>query len=251
MKRSNATTERLFRDAGISDGMVALELGCGPGEVTELVAKIVGPSGTVLAVDRSEEMLASAQARLEESGAENVRFILADLAGSPDYLSDIEHASVDVITGRRVLMYLAEPERVLAGLLPWLRNGGLVVFEEADSTLGPGRVAAMPAHEQAVAWLEEMLDQEGVDRSMGFHLSATFINAGLQLERIRAEAVIEGQGEQYTLAELLQLLAPRLESAGVATASAITSLNARMDLEKDPSHVFVSGMRFCAQARKR
>ncbi|MEM7118305.1 MAG: methyltransferase domain-containing protein [Chloroflexota bacterium] len=250
MKRSNATTERLFRDAGISEGMVALELGCGPGEVTELVAKIVGPSGTVVAVDRSEKMLTLARARLEANGAKNVRFICTDLNDAPDYLTDIDHASIDVITGRRVLMYLAEPERVIAGLLPWLRQGGLVVFEEADSTLGPGGVAAMPAHEQAVAWLDKMLHAEGVDRSMGFHLPAVFSNAGLKVERIWAEAVIDGQGDQYTLGELLQLLAPRLESAGVATTSSIESLVAQIELEKDPSRVFVSGMRFCAKASK-
>ncbi|MEM7117130.1 MAG: methyltransferase domain-containing protein, partial [Chloroflexota bacterium] len=249
MKRSNATTERLLRDAGISEGMVALELGCGPGEVTELVAKIVGSSGIVLAVDRSEKMLAAAQARLEGNGVNNVRFICADLNGAPDYLTDIEHASVDVITGRRVLMYLAEPAQVVAGLLLWLRQGGLVVFEEADSTLGAGRVAAMPAHEQAVAWLDEMLNTEGVDRSMGFHLPAVFSNAGLQVERIWAEAVIDGQGDQYTLGELLQLLAPRLESAGVATTSSIESLIAQIELEKDPSQGLISGMRFCAQER--
>ncbi|MEM8682282.1 MAG: methyltransferase domain-containing protein [Pseudomonadota bacterium] len=250
MKRSNATTERLFRNAGISEGMVALELGCGPGEVTELLAGIVGPSGSVLAVDRSKETLASAGARLEETGARNVRFFCADLNDAPDYLNDIDHSSIDVVTGRRVLMYLAQPERVLARVLPWLRQGGLVVFEEADSTIGPGRVTAMPAHEQAVVWLDEMLKMEGVDRSMGFHLPATFINAGLRLDRIWAEAVIEGQGDQYTLDELLQLLAPRLESAGVATTSAIESLSAQIEIEKAPSHVFISGMRFCAQARK-
>ena len=42
MKRSNSTTERLFRSAGISEGMTILELGCGPGEVSELLSEIVG-----------------------------------------------------------------------------------------------------------------------------------------------------------------------------------------------------------------
>lgn len=250
MKRSNAPTERLFRDAGLSEGMSVLELGCGPGEVTEMIADMVGPAGRVLAVDRSEEMLSAARERTGRNTERNIRFVCADLNDGPEYLEDLAHASLDAIAGRRVLMYLPDPGSVVAGLMPWLRPGGLVVFEEADSTICPGRVAAMPAHERAVSWLDEMLGAEGVDRSMGFHLPATLIDAGLDLQHVCAEAVIEGQGDQYALGELLRLLAPRLEAAGVATASAIESLNARMNLEKDPSHVFVSGMRFCAHARR-
>lgn len=250
MKRNNSTTERLFRNAGIAEGMSVLELGCGPGEVTEVLTQIVGPAGRVVAVDRSEEMLDSARARLDGTGAENAHFICADLHHTLDYLKDVDRSSFDVVAGRRVLMYLAEPEKVLAGLRPWLRQEGLAVFEEADSTICPGHVETMPAHEQAVAWLDSMLNEEGVDRSVGFHLPATFTKAGLQFERIWAEAVIEGQGDQYTLGELLCLLAPRLESTGVATASEIEVLVAQIDAELDPSHVFMSGMRFCAQARK-
>ena len=230
--------------------MFVLELGCGPGEITELIADMVGPSGNVLAVDRSEEMLASARERVGGIGDRNVRFVSADLNGSPDYLKDIDHASLDAIAGRRVLKYLANPESVIASLTPWLRQGGLVVFEEADSTMCPGLAAAMPAHQRAVSWLDDMLSEEGVNRSMGFDLPAAFIGAGLQLEHVRAEAVIEGQGEQYTLGELLQLLAPRLEAAGVARTSEIESLAAQVNLENDPSRVFISGMRFCARARK-
>ena len=151
MKRGHAATERFFRDAGIAEGMSVLELGCGPGEVTELVADLVGPSGNVLAVDRSEAMLAAAQERVGRKAERDVRFVCADLNGRPDYLADMGHAAFDVIAGRRVLMYLADPQSAIAGLMPWLRQGGLVVFEEADSTLCPGRVAAMPAHEQAVS----------------------------------------------------------------------------------------------------
>ena len=79
---------------------------------------------------------------------------------------------------------------------------------------------------------------------------ATFVEAGLKPGPVWADAVIEGQGDQYPLGELLRLLAPRLESAGVTTMAEIESLTARIDGEADPSRVFVSAMRFCAQAVK-
>ncbi|MBE9031361.1 class I SAM-dependent methyltransferase [filamentous cyanobacterium LEGE 11480] len=230
--------------------MTVLELGCGPGEVSALLSEIVGPTGIVLAVDLSDEMLSIAKRNLEKAGKGNVRFVRADLNDAPEYLGDVDRFSFDVVAGRRVLMYLARPERVLAGLLPWLREGGLVVFEEADSTICPGHVASMPAHAQGVSLLDKMLGKEGVDRSMGFHLSATFSAAGLRFEQVWAEAVIDGQGDQYTLGELLQLLKPRLESSDVATTSEIESLITQIEMEREPTTIFVSGMRFCAKARK-
>ncbi|MEO0406054.1 MAG: methyltransferase domain-containing protein [Cyanobacteria bacterium P01_A01_bin.135] len=250
MIRSNSTTKKLFRAAGISEGMTVLELGCGPGEISELLSEIVGPNGSVLAVDRSQEMLSSAKKKLENAGKKNVRFVCADLNDAPEYLETVERSSFDVVTGRRVLMYIANPERVLAGLLPWLREGGLAVFEEADSTICPGHVATMPAHARGISLLDKMLSEEGVDRSMGFHLPATFAAAGLRFERIWAEAVIDGQGDQYTLGELLQLLKPRFESSAIATAAEIDALITQIELEREPTTVFVSGMRFCAKARK-
>lgn len=85
---------------------------------------------------------------------------------------------------------------------------------------------------------------------MGFHLPATFSAAGLRFERIWAEAVIDGQGDQYTLGELLQLLKPRLESSDIAATSEIESLITQIEMEREPTTIFVSGMRFCAKARK-
>lgn len=251
MKRSNQTTERLFRSAGVSEGMTILELGCGPGEVSELLSDIVGSAGNVLAVDRSSEMIAAAQKRLDDAGKKNVRFLQADLLNeAPEYLKDIDLLSFDAVVGRRVLMYLPNPDSVIASLLPWLREDGLVVFEEYDTTICPGYVAAMPAHEQGASLLDKMLAKEGVDPSMGFHLPATFLRAGLQFEAIWAQAVIDGQGDQYTLGELLQLLKPRLASSNVATDTEIDALITQIERERQPANVFVSGMRFCAKAKK-
>jgi len=250
MIRSNSTTEKLFRNAGLSEGMSVLELGCGPGEVTELLSELVGPAGYVVAVDKSDEMLATATTKLEENGKCNVRFISADVNNGPEYLNDTEHATFNAIVGRRILMYLTSPDQVLLRLLPWLQAGGLVVFEEVDSTVCPGHVAAMPAHVRAVSLLDKMLREEGVDRSIGFHLPAIFSKAGLRFERVWAEAIIEGQGDQYTIDELLNMLKPRLESTGVASASEIDLLIPQIAIEREPESIFLSSMRFCAKAVK-
>src|SRR6516165_8182287 len=48
-------------------GMAVLEIGCGCGALTGRLAESVGPSGRVLGVDISEEMLAVAKTRLAAS----------------------------------------------------------------------------------------------------------------------------------------------------------------------------------------
>ena len=45
-------TERLFREAGISPGQRVLDLGSGVGDVSMLLARIVGPSGEVVGIER-------------------------------------------------------------------------------------------------------------------------------------------------------------------------------------------------------
>jgi ubiquinone/menaquinone biosynthesis C-methylase UbiE len=46
-------TADVFRRAGLRPGMNVLDLGCGVGDVSLLVARIVGASGSVLGVDRA------------------------------------------------------------------------------------------------------------------------------------------------------------------------------------------------------
>jgi ubiquinone/menaquinone biosynthesis C-methylase UbiE len=54
------TTERLLRVAGVSKGMQVLDLGCGADDVSILAAEIVGPSGSVVGIDRNVDVVAVA-----------------------------------------------------------------------------------------------------------------------------------------------------------------------------------------------
>jgi SAM-dependent methyltransferase len=60
-------TEEVLRRAGISARMRVLDVGCGAGDVSLLVASLVGPSGSVIGIDRMPESAQLARARVASS----------------------------------------------------------------------------------------------------------------------------------------------------------------------------------------
>src|SRR4051812_757350 len=67
-------TERFFREAGIAPGQRVLDLGSGVGDVAMLVARLVGSSGEVVAIERDRKAIAKASVRVNRAGFHNVSF---------------------------------------------------------------------------------------------------------------------------------------------------------------------------------
>jgi 2-polyprenyl-3-methyl-5-hydroxy-6-metoxy-1,4-benzoquinol methylase len=96
-------TERLLRNAEIGPGMRVLDLGCGAGDVSMLAAELVGPSGSVVGIDRNPQVIALAGARARTAGLEQVTFKEVALDG----FSDLD--LFDCVIGRYVLVRQANP----------------------------------------------------------------------------------------------------------------------------------------------
>src|SRR5512132_1363551 len=117
-------TERFFREAGIELGQRVLDLGFGVGDVAMLVARLVGPSGEVVGVERDPRSIARARARVLEAGLRNVSFTQSDVS----QISASE--PFDAAVGRFILMWLPDPAPVLRQLSLLVRPGGVVAFQE-------------------------------------------------------------------------------------------------------------------------
>ncbi|MBV9169593.1 MAG: methyltransferase domain-containing protein, partial [Chloroflexi bacterium] len=98
-KLVGATTRALLIEAGVQPGMRVLDVGCGAGDVSLLLAELVGCSGEVVGVDTNARALELAQARAVANGAKQVRVVQSDLREFP-----VER-SFDAVVGRFVLMY--------------------------------------------------------------------------------------------------------------------------------------------------
>src|SRR5450432_3277519 len=71
-------TRMIFAQAGIRAGLRVLDLGCGAGDVSFVVADLVGPGGSVVGVDRSPGARARARARARPRGLTHGRFAEGD-----------------------------------------------------------------------------------------------------------------------------------------------------------------------------
>src|SRR5215471_10176658 len=67
-------TERLLLSTGIGPGMRVLDIGYGAGDVAMLAAGLVGPSGSVVGIDRNPQVLAVARERVQAKGLRHVAF---------------------------------------------------------------------------------------------------------------------------------------------------------------------------------
>jgi enediyne biosynthesis protein CalE5 len=109
---------RLVADARVRYGMSALDLGSGTGYPALLAAQTVGPSGNVVGIDLSEQMLAVARRKAASLGLTNVTFRTGDVTTLP-----FETASFDAVTSRFCLMFLPEIPRAVSDIARVLRSG--------------------------------------------------------------------------------------------------------------------------------
>ena len=114
-----------WRSAGIGRGQTVLDVGCGPGYAALDLAELVGPSGRIVAVDKSDRFLRVLDAMCRERHIDNITAYAADLdAGQfPDGIADRAW-------GRWVFAFVKNPRAVLARMAAALAPDGLMVLHE-------------------------------------------------------------------------------------------------------------------------
>jgi ubiquinone/menaquinone biosynthesis C-methylase UbiE len=112
---------------GISAGERVVDIGCGPGGVLDLLAKRVGPSGSVLGIERSPHFVELARRFVADKGLAHVEVREGDA-----YDTGLPRASFDGCHMRLVLVNVPQPERVVREMVSLVRPGGWVASFEAD-----------------------------------------------------------------------------------------------------------------------
>jgi len=117
-------TRRTLLKAGISEGMSCLDIGCGAGTVTRMMAQIVGRKGHVTGVDVDGNYLRYCQSKSDA----NTDFIRDDICDSR--LEKSEH--FDIIYSRFMFVHLKDMKKAVQSMKRLVKKGGVVVIEELD-----------------------------------------------------------------------------------------------------------------------
>ena len=210
-------TGEVLRRAGIGTGLHVLDIGSGAGDVALLAARLVGPSGSVLGIDRSADAVKRASARAAAEGLGWCRFAVADAEA---FEAD---RRFDAIVGRLVLMYFKDPARTLRSLVRNLKPAGIVAFHEIVLT-SMRCVPPVPVVSRAAQWMVAAFESAGTVVDMGLRLDATFRAAGLPAPETFAAArpVAGAESAGYAVfAAVMRSLLPAIEKSGIATAAEV------------------------------
>jgi SAM-dependent methyltransferase len=105
--------------AAIQPGMTVLDLGSGAGFDGFLAWRRVGPTGRVIGVDMTDDMLAQARKNAANLGATNVEFRQGRIESLP-----VEHSSVDFVISNCVINLSPDKPAVFREIFRVLRPGG-------------------------------------------------------------------------------------------------------------------------------
>jgi SAM-dependent methyltransferase len=150
--------------AALEAGETVLDLGSGAGFDCFLAAEAVGPTGRVLGVDMTPEMVSRARENAERTDTDTVEFRLGEIEHLP-----VADATVDVIVSNCVINLSPAKRRVFAEAFRVLRAGGRLTISDVvqtapfpdDVTDDPEALAACVSGAATVDDLERMLAAAG------------------------------------------------------------------------------------------
>ena len=123
-----ATSRTLLASSMPGGAAIALDLGCGPGYTTRLLAQVSRPR-RVLGLDSSARFVDLARALTDEPG---VAFAVHDATAIP-----LPEAPVDGLYARLLLAHLRDPLARVEDWITQLRPGGVLVLDEVEAIEAP------------------------------------------------------------------------------------------------------------------
>jgi SAM-dependent methyltransferase len=218
------TTSHLLTTIGLGPGMQCLDVGCGGGHVTLLMARVVGPHGGVVGLDLDRAILALAQHAADAGHLANVQFRHAD-AVDPQ-----EDAAYDLVYARFVLSHLREPETCLAAMVRACRPQGVIVIGDIDFS-GSFCHPYCAAYARYTALYQEVVARRGGDPNIGPKLPGMLHQAGADGVQVNVvqPTHLDGEGK-FMAAVTMEKIAGAVIAEGLATdadvAEVITGLYA-------------------------
>jgi ubiquinone/menaquinone biosynthesis C-methylase UbiE len=152
-------------------GLSVLDIGCGTGAITSGIAKMVGPQGLVVGLDRDAGLLEIA--RREHGHSPNLQFELGDA------ISLSFKVQFDIVTSARTLQWIGEVSQAVLQMRKAAKPSGVLVILDYNHVANRWEpdppVEFQKFYRAFLAWR----DAHGWDNEMADHLPGLFESVGL------------------------------------------------------------------------
>jgi ubiquinone/menaquinone biosynthesis C-methylase UbiE len=197
-------TAELLDRIGLGPGQSAIDLGCGPSGILDLLSAAVSPGGHVVGLDADPAHTALASRYVGELGLANVEVATADArrTGLPSDSFDLVHA-------RTLLVTIPDPAEVVAEMVRLAKPGGWVASQEPDvehALCYP----PLPAWHRLREVFRASFSRSGADPRIGRRLTELYRQAGLEDIDVvvHAPAYPAGHSRRTLLPDLARSLRP-------------------------------------------
>jgi SAM-dependent methyltransferase len=242
-----AHSVELLDGLGIAPGHVALDLGCGPSGILDLLAERVGPRGRVTGLEFNAASVARAREHAAQLNLTNVFVVQGDARAT-----GLPSSTFDVVHARTLLINIPDPGEVIAEMARLARPGGWVAVLEPDVALTLC-YPPHPAWAQLVEIFVRVHRAENSDPFIGRRLPELFRQAGLTEIEIAAKADIypAGHSRRMIRVNLVQSMRTEILNRGIAKEHELDEIvrAARAHLD-NPDTVVLPHLLFLARARK-
>ncbi len=231
-----------LRTLGVADDATVLDLGCGPGFLSEVLGELV-PRGKVWGADVDPALLTRARDAFARRGWTHGTFVEAWADRLP-----LEDRSVDLAYSRFLFQHLANPEAVVAELRRVLRPGGRVVLVDTDD-------ASLVVHPEPEGF-RALLDASnaaqrrvGGDRFVGRKLRGYLVRAGFVDVGVRVEPFTSEMVGMAAFLDIAVGYKRQIITEDLLAASAVAEVIARLGALASDAGAFGQTLGYVASAR--
>jgi ubiquinone/menaquinone biosynthesis C-methylase UbiE len=242
-----------LRELGLRPGQAAIDLGCGPRGILDLLAEAVGPDsgggqgGRVTGLDADPAHVTAARQYAFSHGLANVEVLAGDARHT-----GLPAESFDLVHTRTLLVTIPEPAEVVAEMVRLARPGGLVASQEADAEFS---ICYPPLPEWDRLWslFQASFPRAGADLRLGRRLTELFREAGLTDvgATVYASCYPAGHSRRTVIPDLVRSLHPVILSLGLAGERELADVDAAVRAHlADPRTLIMPHLLVTAWGRK-
>ena len=242
-----ADSAALLSQVGLGPGQAAIDVGCGPSGIIELLSERVTPGGRVVGLDADPAHVAVARELARRNGLGNVTIVAADARRT-----GLPAGSFDLVHARTLLVTVPEPAEVLAEMVRLARPGGWIVSLEPDAEYSLC-YPAHPAWTRLAEIFHTAFSRNGADLLIGRRLTELYRQAGLQDIGVEGRAGVYRSGDTRSTVrpDLVRSMRSAILRLGLADQQELDELDCAVrEHLHDPRTLVMPHLSFLVWGRK-